>query len=764
MSLKNLFIIESPGKVKKISHILGDKYIVLPTVGHITHIPTKPFSINLDTFEASYLLNDTDVSVKNNKSKILKELKKTSKNVNEIYFATDPDRAGERIAYDVSNFLKIKNPKRLLFNEITKTAILKAIDNPDKLNENIINSQKTQESLDYLIGLKVSPVMSNFLHTLGLGAGRCMSVYTRLIYDNYKEIQSYKDNDMHIYNIECNFIKDDIEFIGKLNENLNKEDLLKFIENTKNTEFKIDNLKIKEQLNYPHPPLSTLELQKLSSSNLGFNPMDTMKYAQNLYEKGKISYIRTDTVLLPDEILKSTKEYIDLHYPGYSNQKQYDNKMKTAQEGHSAIYPIDINYDMNYDTGEGKLYNLIKKYTLASQMKPEIKQVYSFNILIKNIDDLFYNTSLKIQTFNGFKILFKQKSEKYTIEQLNTLKNNDLVKSINLLSTEIINKPPLHYDYNSLIGKLEKLEIGRPSTMASTINKIQDKRKPYIKIDDIKGTIKTINSINYNYITNEQTENNTETEIGAEKKKILITPLGIKTTEYLLEHFKDIMEYSFTAEMENKLSLIAEGKETYYNVMKYFYDILYQNLLEAQKIKSVILNILVGKYEDNDVFLKEGRYGLYLVCNKTKCTLTDFDKDEILNGGCLNDELIKKLFNEKLKPELNKLFDYLDKPVILKNGRFGEYIQWNNKNYSLKNIDKSNKDEIINLIKSKEVIKEFKCGKIFNGPYGLYIKDTTNPKRMINIPNDLNINDIDENKAEELIKSWKPKRKYNKKK
>lgn len=760
---KKLVIIESPGKVKKISHILGDDFIVLPTIGYIKHIPTKPFSIDLETFNATYLLNE-------DKSDVLNKLKKTAKKAKDIYFATDPDRAGERIAYDVSNFLNISNPKRLLFNEITKSAILNALKNPDKLNENIINSQKTQESLDYLIGLKVSPVMSNFLHTLGLGAGRCMSVYTRLIYDKYKEIQQFKDEDLHIYNIECLFkYNKTIEINGKLNENLNKDDLLNFINKTKNAKFIIDNLKIKEQLNYPHPPLSTLEMQKLASTNLGFNPMITMNFAQKLYEKGRISYIRTDTVMLPDEILKSAEEYINQHYPGYSNKKQYDTKMKTAQEGHSAIYPIDINYDMDNESGEGKLYNLIKRYTLASQMKPEIKKVYNFNILIKNIQDnnidfskLYYISSIKIQTFDGYKILFNKKPEKYTIDELNTIKNNNKLKPINLKSSEIIIKPPSHYDYNSFIGKLEKLEIGRPSTMASTINKIQNIQKPYILIDNIKGKTKIINSINYDYINDTQTENNTEIEVGAETKKIIITSLGIKTTEYLLEYFKDIMEYSFTADMENKLSLIAEGKDTYYNVMKYFYDILYQNLLTAQKVKSVVLSLLVGKYEDKDVFLKEGRFGLYLMCDKTKCSLKDYniDKDEIINGGKIDDDLIKKLFDSKLNPTLNKLCDYLDKPVILKNGRYGEYIQWDGKNYALgKNFNKDSIDDIANLIKSKEIIKEFNCGKIYNGPYGLYIKDSKNPKRMVSIPTDLNIDDIDENKAEELVKSWKPKSK-----
>lgn len=797
---KILVIIESPGKVQKIQSILGSGYIVKPTVGHISHIQRKPFGIDLSNFNATYLWNTSRNECKGNddKSKVLKELKETASKTKDIYFATDPDRAGERIAYDAARYLGIKNPKRLLFNEITKTAIMKALKNPCELDQNYLNSQKTQESLDYLIGFTVSPVMSKYFNNFkkGFGAGRCMSVYTEIIYDNQKEIDAFKPENSNLYSVNCNYIWNkstdtSIEFTGALNKDITKEELEKFIQDSVENNHIITNLSSKEQLNYPHAPLTTLEMQKNAASSLGFSSKSTMRYAQVLYEIGYISYIRTDSVLLPEEILKSTKEYIDEKYPGYSNQKQYESKMKTSQDGHSAIYPIHIevekvdtkNIKENEINGCIKLYNLIRNYTLASQMKPEKKQVFNFNVILEkdknqvittnkkkgkkkqednleNQNILYYTASLSTQTFNGWKILFNDKEQKYSLDELNQLKNNDKVNPINLESKQIISKPPCHYSESSFISKVEKLEIGRPSTLASTISKIQ--KDGYVTKQNIKGKKMKMNTIQYNYSTGEQTEQDEDIMIGEEKNKFVITPLGIKTTEYLLEYFKDIMEYSYTAKMEERLSLIAEGKDTYYKTMKYFYNILKQNLDEADKNipeRKLEDDIIIGKYDGDDVLLKDGRYGLYLQCNKNRCSLSGIEltKDEIINGG-MNDKMIKKLFDDKLHPERNAFCIYKDKPALLKNGRFGEYVQWNGKNISIpKDLEKT-EENIINLIKSREPLKEFECGSILNGPYGIYIKDKTNPKKMVSIPNNLDIENIDEDKAKELLDSWSSKR------
>ena len=246
--------------------------------------------------------------------------------------------------------------------------------------------------------------------------------------------------------------------------------------------------------------------------------------------------------------------------------------------------------------------------------------------------------------------------------------------------------------------------------------------------------------------------------IGEEKNKFVITPLGIKTTEYLLGYFKNIMDYNFTADMENRLSLIADGQDTYYQTMKFFYDILKQNLDEADKNLPDIRSdddIIIGQYEGHDVLLKDGRFGLYMVCNKNRCTLTGIDltKEQIINGG-MDQSVITRLFDNKLHPERNAFCIYKDKPALLKTGRFGDYVQWNGKNISIpKDLEKTEQN-IINLIKSKEPLKEFECGCIFNGPYGIYIKDKTNPKKMVSIPNNLDIESIDENKAKELLDSW----------
>ena len=839
---KILVIIESPGKVQKIQSILGSNYIVKPTVGHITHIQRKPFGIDLSNFNATYLWNTSrsECKGKDDKSKVLKELKEAASKAKDIYFATDPDRAGERIAADAARYLGVKSPKRLLFNEITKTAIMNAIKNPEVLNINYLSAQKTQESLDYLIGFKVSPVMSKFFNTFGLGAGRCMSVYTEIIYDNQKEIDAFKPESSNLYSVSCNYtwnktminkqdnnqdseqdnnqdnnqdtnqdsdqdseqnLTNTIEFTGILNRDITKPELEQFIQDSVDYDHIIMNLTSKEQLVYPHAPLTTLEMQKIASGSLGFSSKLTMQYAQKLYEKGKISYIRTDSVLLPDEILKSTKEFIDVNYPGYSNQKQYQSKMKTAQEGHSAIYPIHVEEDPNLEGGELRLYNLIKNYTLASQMKPERRQVFSFNVVLNDgkekvfktkkskgskkgkkedsetletetiqeettetniktnqdeTDFLYYKATLSTQTFNGWKILFNEKEQKYSLDDLNQLKDNDKVNPIHLDSKQIISKPPTHYSEREFISKVEKLEIGRPSTMATLIDKIQ--KCKYVEKKNIKGKKMKMNKIQFNYSNNEYTEQAEDVMIGEEKNKFVITPLGIKTTEYLLGYFKNIMDYNFTADMENRLSLIADGQDTYYQTMKFFYDILKQNLDEADKNLPDIRSeddIIIGKYEGNDVLLKDGRFGLYMVCNKNRCTLSgvDLTKEQIINGG-MDQSIITRLFDNKLHPERNAFCIYKDKPALLKTGRFGDYVQWDGKNISIpKDLEKTEQN-IINLIKSREPLKEFECGCILNGPYGIYIKDKTNPKKMVSIPADLDIKSIDENKAKELLDSW----------
>ena len=270
-----------------------------------------------------------------------------------------------------------------------------------------------------------------------------------------------------------------------------------------------------------------------------------------------------------------------------------------------------------------------------------------------------------------------------------------------------------------------------------------------------------MNKINFNYSSNDYTEQSENIMIGEEKNKFVITPLGIKTTEYLLGYFKNIMDYNFTADMENSLSLIADGQDTYYQTMKFFYDILKQNLDEADKDIVEIRtddDIVIGKYEGKDVLLKDGRYGLYMVCNKNKCTLSGIEltKEQIMNGG-LDQKTIKKLFDDKLHPENNAYCFYKDKPVLFKNGRYGEYINWNGKNISIPPIFDKTEENVINLIKSKEPVKEFECGTILNGPYGVYIKDKTNPRRMVSIPADLDIDTIDEAKAKELLDSWSNK-------
>lgn len=749
--MSSLVIIESPGKIKKISQILGPEYIIRATHGHIMSIPTNKFSVDLTTYIPKYIYTPKNKN-------ILTTLKSDSKNTKNIYLATDPDRAGERIAYDVSTYLNLHNVKRLTFHEITKSAILKSINNSSTLNMNMVDSQKAQETLDYIIGLKISPLMNKFLGTFALGAGRCMSVYTRLIYDKYIK---YKDKKLtqqeKKYKIIGKFECGTNSFEAILNKQLNKNNVLSFIKCTKYADYKISNIKISTKEIYPHPPLNTLEMQKLASSILHFTPKMTMNIAQKLYEKGIISYIRTDSIILPEEIINDIKTLIPENY--FYNNK-YNTKFKYSQEGHSAIYPIHINIsNPQVNDPELKLYTLIRNYTLASQMKPAINKIYTFDITIntnnkqcmipficnfistlkhnintiKDIQNLYYKSTITKQIFDGFMKIFN----KQNINDQNDIIFDNL-KFIGIKAEENNPNNISYYSESSLISKIEKLEIGRPSTIASLIEKIQ--KNGYVKKDTVDNGIFNKNTILYTAQSNELNFLFENIPL-IQYNKFIITDLGIKTTKYLLKYFGTIMDYDFTAYMENQLLLISENKDTYYNVLNKFYTILSQYLLSASKINNPISNNQVGKYNNIPVILKYGKYGSYLCCGKMKYSLS---KSKI-NIDNITQEFINDVFNTI---EQQQNYSYNSLPINIKAGRYGKYIEYDNNKISIPDNYDISEQSIIKLIKDNEP-KYIGKYKIFNGLYGYYIKYNN---KNISIKKLGDINNITEEDITTLIK------------
>lgn len=725
----NLFIIESPGKIKKISQILGSKFKVVPTIGHITCINTKGFNLDLKTFEPKYSVS---------KAAVIKTLKEAVKSAKTIYIATDPDRAGERIANDVVKNLNLKNYHRITFNEITSKGINNAIKNPRLIDNNLLNAQRAQESLDYLIGLKISPEIGKIFGDFKLSAGRCMSVYTKLIYDKEKEIENFYNNSNKNINYKVSGLftvsNPDIKNIkGEYYKELTKDELLDLLNNIKS--LNIDNIKESEHYNNPSAPFTTLAMQKRAASLYGFTSKKTMMLAQTLYENGKISYMRTDNTTLPEEILNDCEKYINEKYPGYHHRKQYENKSKNAQEGHSAIYPIHIEEVLNEDSTNHinkdciKLYNMIVNQTIASQMKAEKVLKTSFNIIINNDNQKYFKSGINQQIFNGYKIIYQDTdNEDNNINSKTLLKIN---KDSNILYNEIkgyeyYENAPGRYSESSFITQVEKLEIGRPSTMAMLINKIQE--KGYVeKQKKIKGFERTINT--YILKNNKIEEKQIITKFGEESNKFIITELGIKVTELLNKYFKNIMDYKFTADMEYNLTKIANGKLTYFNALNDFYNIFKNELEDIIKYSNNIKEsykeeTIVGNYGGNEIKLKTGKYGKYIESGDKKISLKNTGiKIKKENG-------IETITEEDALELLNKndsIGEYNGYKIELKTGRYGKYIKWNNINISYKDED-IDLNKIIELIEKKlnNNILSFKDDKyeynIINGPYGLYIQ------------------------------------------
>lgn len=773
MSSKILFIIESPGKVKKISQILGNNYIVQPTVGHITHIPTKKFSIDINTFAPTYEYDSKKVNV-------LNDIKKKYKNCNDVYLATDPDRAGERIASDVSKLLKLNNPKRIMFNEITKKGITDAMTKIKEIDNNLLNSQRAQESLDYIIGLKLSPELMKVFNIFNISAGRCMSVYTKLIYEKEQEIKDFYEKDnVSKYKIIGLFNLQELQIMdikGTYYKMLDTKNEVIEIFNKISNPMSIDNVKHIIQLINPHAPLTTLAMQKLAATTLGYSSQQTMIYAQHLYEAGKISYIRTDNTTLPIEILDDIEKYIQNKYPNYENKKQYPNKSKNAQEGHSAIYPIhltEIGKDDKIGINEIKLYDLIMRHTIASQMKPEKINKTTFKILINKDPKDFFDAIINTQIFSGFKILYKNEKEHEDnkLDIIKTISTKTQIKYTTITGTETYENPPTHYSESTFISKVEKLEIGRPSTMAMLINKIQ--KKEYVKKDNIKGFTKDIHilTLTDSIIKNKvkYTEETKTITIGEEKNKFIITDLGSKITKFLCEYFVNLMDYEFTANMEYDLTNIVHGKKTYESVLSNYYKIFAQ---ELDKIKTIRLGISnnICVYDNANIELKNGKYGSYLQFKDIKISLNSLrlkDKDITQQKAI---ELVEKEISNK-----NGLGLYEDKPIQIKTGKFGSYIKWNGVNISIKDNSNISLEDAINLIKEKQKNKlmDFKdkniTYKVLNGPYGYYIqtKSLTGKSKNINISKiylskvqnkTLTLTDV-----KEIVLNYKPKKNYKKK-
>lgn len=774
MSIKYLVIVESPSKIKKIQEYLGKEYVVKASFGHITNLDPKTLSIDIKTLLPKY-------HIMKDKTKVVKELKELSKKY-EVILAADNDTEGESIAFHLSNILKLKNPKRIIFNEITKKALTKAIQNPVEININKVNNQQTRRVTDRLIGYLLTPIAWNNINNTNksdsISVGRVQSIVLRLICDKENDINNFKTNKNYIVSVT---LTNNINLIAKLKEtNLitTREQVIKLITKGSKNNFMLDDIKKTKLTNNPPPPFCTSSLQQEANVKYSYSSKNTMLYAQKLYENGLITYMRTDSVNLCEDILIELHKYIvDNFGEEYYKKRTYTKKSTGKEElSHEAIRPTNLNFNYNNipDEFQRKLYKLILKRTVASQMESNINDEYSYNFKICNYGK--YNFIYKISkvVFDGYKKIYVEQvikdsneddedtNNKYS-SKLKNIKIGDIFKLKELNAIEKYKNPPPRYTEGSLIKQLDKIGIGRPSTYSIMLSSILSKK--YVYVGDYEG-----NKVNVQEITFKDdniTDKNIEKIFGAEKKKILLTDLGENVNKFIIDNFTELINYDFTKLMEEQLDLIEQGKIDWLKITKKYYN----NIISITKnMKSNNNNnndnndshVQLGFNPDNNnkIVKYVGKYGPVareeLGNNQYKyANITTNFNDFTLENAI---QLLKYPYT---------IFNYNDKPVVICNGQYGVYFKYNDKNYNLKNYDenKLTLDIIQNIIDSSNsgnssVIKKINDSvSVLNGQYGAYIHTK---KGNYKIPSNYDPEQIDLNICKEIIKN-KPKKTYKKK-
>lgn len=728
---KNLVIVESPAKAKTIEKFLGKEYKVKSSYGHIRDLKKKQFSIDTEHFTPQY-------EIPTEKAKIVKELKAEAKEAETIWLASDEDREGEAISWHLAEVLGLKpeNTKRIVFHEITKTAILNAIENPRTINLNLVNAQQARRVLDRIVGFKLSPILWRKVKP-ALSAGRVQSVAVRLIVEREREIQQFKSEESyHITAIFTPTNTPDHPIKAILNNKFKTKDQAKtFLQQCKNAIYTIGEVTKRPQKRIPAPPFTTATLQQEAAHKLGFTVAQTMLVAQRLYESGRITYMRTDSVNLSTLCIGAAKKVIQENWgTEYVKSRQFQTKTKGAQEAHEAIRPTDMKLStIAAPQQETKLYELIWKRTIASQMSEAEIEKTTATINISNTQNTFTATGEVIK-FDGFlKIYRESTTENNETDELHTLpplKQGETLQNIEIEAAQKFTQHPGRYNEASLVRKLEELGIGRPSTYAPTISTIQ--QREYVTKGNKEGTTTKQNILKLT--DNTITEKNNTITVGTEKNKLLPTDIGIVVNDFLMEYFPEIMDYNFTAEVEKKFDEIADGKTEWHNMVRQFYENLQpevEKTLHTQTEHKVGERLLgqeptTGK----PVFAKIGRYGPIVQIgnaeNSEKPRFAQIKKTQKLETITLDEAL--DLF--KL-PRIVGEFE--GKEVTIGTGRFGPYILHQDKYTSLpKTIDplQITIEQAIRLIEEKrenEAKKHIKTFneeptlQILNGRFGPYI-------------------------------------------
>ena len=694
-----LVILESPSKAPKISKFLkslGYEAIVRASYGHVSDLDKKTLSIDVDNgFKPKY-------GVSLDKKQVISDLKMAFKKCDSILLGCDFDREGEAIAWHVSEQLKVPHAerKRLLFTEITKPAIKKAMENPKDLDMNMFYAQQARRIIDRLIGYKITPLLwSNIQNTMkkgiSLSAGRVQSVVNKLIIEREKEIEKFSMKSY--YKTVGKFILNKNKLVGDLNIRINEKDkVYDLLEICANAEFKVGSIKKMVSKRNPSAPFITSTIQQEASSKFRIGPKKLMMILQQLYEGGLITYMRTDSTLLSEEVLTAAEQIIkDKYGEKYSNRKQYTKKSKNSQEAHEAIRPTDLSIDKleqkdNYTFDHVKIYNLIYNRTIASQMSPAKIQNITINVNIYEEDNLvkdywFISKNQKV-LFDGFTAVYspykeddedEEKQNKFT----GSLKENDVLTMKMIDSTEKFTKPPhLRYTEASLIKKLDELGIGRPSTYSSMVTTVQDRK--YVELKDKEGENKKYDIIKLQDFTIEETSD--KIKVNGEKNKLIPTNIGDIVNKFLCENFDNILNYNFTAKIEENLDLVSQGKKNWVNLVNEVYKSFMPIVLKLSKSTSLEKNnysrVLGNDPKTNfEIMTYIAKYGPVVQLknpnNPKECKfapLKDIKMEEVTLEQAL--ELLKYPY---------VWGKYKGKEVQVCKGKYGVYLKYDGKNVSL---------------------------------------------------------------------------------
>lgn len=746
---QNLVIVESPAKAKTIEKFLGKDFKVMSSYGHIRDLKKKEISIDMDSLEPDYEIPDE-------KKKLVNELKSNAKKAEKIWLASDEDREGEAISWHLCEVLGLdeQNTNRIVFHEITKPAILKAIEEPRHLDMNLVNAQQARRVLDRLVGFKLSPVLWRKVKP-ALSAGRVQSVAVRLIVEREREIQDFKSE--AYYRVSAIFgltnadgsqseVKAELDTRFKTHEEVEQ-----FLEQCKTAEFRVADIQKKPLKRMPAPPFTTSTLQQEAARKLGFTVSQTMMVAQHLYEHGLITYMRTDSVNLSSLCINTSKqEIIKLWGEEYSKVRKYHTSSKGAQEAHEAIRPTYMeNMEIQGTAQEKKLYELIWKRTAACQMADA--QIEKTMVTIENGNSPYkFIANGEVVKFDGFLKVYRESVDDSNEEEnesdsriLPDMKKGDALQRREIIATERFTQGPLRYTEASLVHKMEELGIGRPSTYAPTISTIQ--QREYVQKGDKKGeeriyTIDTLKGIKVTQKTRKEM-------VGSDKGKLLPTDIGTVVNDFLMKYFPAIMDYNFTAKVEQEFDEIAEGKESWTKMLKDFYKgfepTVEKTMNAREEHKAGERELGTDPRTGRPVFVKIGRFGPVVQIgtaeDKEKPRFAQLPKDKGMNTITLEEAL--ELF--KLPRTLG---EYEGSEVIIGTGRFGPYILHKKKYVSIpKDEDPMSItiDAAIQLIDEKRQQEQKSHLKAFaeepklevkSGRYGPYLSyDGTNyrlPKAM----------------------------------